>query len=106
MSDIQFKCSVCEADFRPGVLDKEGKCPSCQKEYPSVKNKAEAMALNRPEINLGRKLDEKAVRQIVREELNEFKAVLKAEHTKETKEANLEKARAAKGKDKDGGGDK
>ena len=98
MSDIQFKCGICEADFRPGVLDKEGKCPSCQKEYPSVRNKAEAMA-----INLGRKLDEKAVRQIVREELNEFKAVLKAEHTKETKEANLEKARAARGKD-DGGG--
>ena len=102
MSDIQFKCSVCEADFRPGVLDKEGKCPSCQKEYPSVKNKAEAMALNRPEINLGRKLDEKAVRQIIREELNEFKVVLKSEQKKD----NMAKARAAKGKDKDDGGDK
>jgi hypothetical protein len=97
MSDLQFKCSICEADFRPGVLDKEGKCPSCQKEYPTVKNKAEALALNRPEINLGKKIDEATVRQIIREELNEFKAVLKAENEKAKQQAeNLAKARAAK----------
>lgn len=90
--DIIHKCCICEADFRPGALDKDGKCASCRKEFPTVKSKAEAMALNRPEINLGKKMDDATVRQIVKEELNEFKAALKAEQ----KADNLAKARAAK----------
>ena len=72
--DIIQKCCICEADFRPGTLDKNGKCSSCQKAFPTVKNKAEAMALNRPEIHLNKKLDAEDVRQIVKEELNAFKA--------------------------------
>lgn len=91
-NDIVFKCCICEADFRPGTLGKDGKCPSCRDTYPTVKNKTEAMALNRPEINLGRKMDEQTVRQIIKEELNEFKTVLKAEQ----KVDNMAKARAAK----------
>jgi len=60
-------------------------------------NRKEAMALNAPEINLGAKLDEDKVRQIIREELSEFKAVMKAEQLKsDKKSASLEKARAAK----------
>jgi len=76
-NDIIHKCCVCEADFRPGALDKNGKCP-----------KKEAMALNRPEIHLGEKLDAEKVRQIVKEELNAFKA--------EQKVDRMAKARAAK----------
>ena len=92
MSDIIQKCCVCENDFRPGSLGKDGKCVSCQKAFPTVKTKAEAMALNRPEIHLGEKVTADTVRQIVKEELNEFKAVLKAEQ----KVDNMAKARAAK----------
>jgi len=97
--DIIHKCCVCEADFRPGALDKNGKCPICCVEYPTAKNKKEAMALNRPEIHLGEKLDAEKVRQIVKEELNAFKAEQKADR--------MAKARAAK-KDKkdDNKGDK
>jgi len=51
--DIINRCAICEADFRPGTLDKDGKCSSCAKTFPTVKNKKEAMVLNRPEINLG-----------------------------------------------------
>lgn len=92
MADLVFKCCVCENDFRPEGLDKNGKCVSCRKAFPTVKNKAEAMALNRPEIHLGEKVTADTVRQIVKEELNEFKAVLKAEQ----KVDNMAKARAAK----------
>lgn len=92
-NDIIHKCAVCEADFRPGALDKDGKCLSCREAFPTVKTKAEAMALNRPEIHLGEKVDGEKVRQIIKEELNEFKAVLKAEQ----KVDNMAKARAVKG---------
>lgn len=91
-NDIIFKCCVCEADFRRGGLDENGKCPICRVEYPTVKNKAEAMTLNRPEIHLGKKLDAEGVRQIVREELNAFKA----EQAAAAKVDNMAKARAAK----------
>ena len=97
MSDIVQKCCICEADFRPGTLDKDGKCVVCAKEYPTVKNKAEAMTLNRPEIHLGKKLDAEEVRQIVKEELNAFKA----EQSAEQKVDNMAKARAAKQDKKD-----
>jgi len=96
-NDIVHKCCICEADFRPGALDKAGKCPICRAEYPTVKNKAEAMALNRPEINLGEKLDADGVRQIIKEELNEFKAEMKVAD----KVDRMAKARAAKGIKKD-----
>ena len=88
-NDIIHKCAVCEADFRPGSLDKDGKCPSCQKTFPTVNTKAEAMALNRPEINLGKKVTEETVRQIIKEELNEFKATIIGE-------IKMSHARAAK----------
>jgi len=80
--DIIQKCCICEADFRPGTLDKDGKCSSCRVAFPTVKNKKEAMLLNRPEINLGERLTAEGVRQIVREELNEFKAEQKVEQDK------------------------
>lgn len=73
-NDIVHRCCVCEADFRPGILDKNGKCPICRATFPTVKNKAEAMALNRPEIHLSETLNTDKVKQIIREELNEFKA--------------------------------
>ena len=79
MAEIIHKCCVCEADFRPGSLDENGKCSSCAKEFPTVKNKKEALLLNRPEINLGERLTAEGVRQIVREELNEFKTKQKVE---------------------------
>lgn len=91
-NDIIFKCCICEADFRPGVLDKNGKCPVCCVEYPTVKNKVEAMALNRPDIHLGEKLDAEGVRQIIKEELNAFKA----EQAAAAKVDNMAKVRAAK----------
>jgi len=98
-NDIIHKCCVCEADFRPGALDENGKCPICRAEYPTVKNKKEAMALNRPEIHLGERLDAEKVRQIVKEELNAFKA--------EQKIDRMAKARAAKqAKKNDNNGDK
>lgn len=92
MSDIVERCCICEADFRPGTLDKDGKCASCRVEFPTVKNKKEAMTLNRPEIHLGKKLNAEDVRQIVREELNAFKA----EQAAAGKVDNMAKARAAK----------
>jgi len=91
-NDIIHKCCVCEADFRPGALDENGKCPICRVEYPTAKNKKEAMALNRPEIHLGEKVDVEKVRQIVKEELNAFKA----EQAAAAKVDNMAKARAAK----------
>jgi hypothetical protein len=102
--DIVHRCCVCEADFRPGALDKDGKCPICRVAYPTVKNKKEAMALNRPEIHLGEKLDADKVRQIVKEELNTFKA----EQAAVSKVDNMAKAREAKKdkKDNENEGDK
>lgn len=91
-NDIVFKCCICEADFRPGALDKDGKCSVCRVEQPTAKNKAEAIALNQPNIHLGKKLDAEGVRQIVREELNAFKA----EQAAAAKVDNIAKARAAK----------
>jgi len=104
-NDIIHKCCLCENDFRPGALDKEGKCASCSKAYPNVKTRKEMLLLNRPEIHLGRRLDEPTVRQIIKEELNEFKSTLKAEQ----KADNLAKARVAKGdkkNDENNGDDK
>ena len=95
-SDIVTRCCICGADFRPGVLDKNGKCPICRVEYPTVKNKKEAMALNKPEINLGAKLDENRVRQIVKEELNAVKAERKAEALEKARKAKEEKSKGGK----------
>ena len=97
MSDIIQRCCICPGDFPPGALDKDGKCPSCRVEFPTVKNKAEAMALSQPNIHLGKKLDAEGVRQIVREELNAFKA----EQAAADKVDNMAKARAAKQDKKD-----
>jgi len=93
-NDIINRCCICEADFRPGSLDKDGKCVSCQEQFPTIKNKAEAMALNRPEIHLGEKLDVEKVRQIIKEELNAFKAEQMA--AKQIKVDKMAVARAAK----------
>jgi hypothetical protein len=95
-NDVIFKCCICEADFRPGALDKDGKCSICRVEQPTAKNKAEAMALSQPNIHLGKKLDAEGVRQIVKEELNAFKAEQKAEQKVEQKVDNMAAARAAK----------
>ena len=95
-SDIVTRCCICGADFTPGVLDKNGKCPICRVEYPTVKNKKEAMALNKPEINLGAKLDEDRVRQIVKEELNAVKAERKAEALEKARKAKEEKSKGGK----------
>lgn len=100
-NDLVHRCCICEADFRPGTLDENGKCSSCRVEYPTVKNKTEAMALNRPEIHLNKKLDAEDVRQIVREELNAFESkqkmaeIAKARNAEE-KADRMAKARAAK----------
>jgi len=103
MAEIIHKCCVCEQDFRPEGLDGNGKCSNCRVLFPTVKNKAEAMALNRPELHLGQKLDADGVRQIVKEELNAFKA----EQAAASKVDNMAKARAAKqGKKDDDKGDK
>lgn len=96
-NDIVFKCCICEADFRPGTLDKNGKCAICSVEQPTAKNKAEAMALSQPNIHLGKKLDAEGVRQIVREELNAFRAEQKVA----AKVDNMAAARAAKQDKKD-----
>ena len=95
MADIIHKCCVCEQEFRPEGLDKDGKCAVCRVEYPTVKSKKEAMSLNRPELNLGEKVDVEKVKQIVKEAINE----LKAELMLADKIDRMAKARAAK-KDK------
>jgi hypothetical protein len=97
MADIIHRCVVCEADFRPEALDKDGKCPICRVQYPAVRNKKEAMALNRPEINLGEKVDVDRVKQLIKEALNELRAELKAEKKVEA----MAKAREAKQDKKD-----
>ena len=97
MADIIHKCCVCEQDFRPEGLDKDGKCAVCRVEYPTVKSKKEAMALNRPEIHLGEKVDVEKVKQIVKEAINE----LKAELMLADKVDRMAKARAAKKDKKD-----
>jgi DNA repair exonuclease SbcCD ATPase subunit len=93
--DIVNRCAICEADFRPGTLDEDGKCSSCRVKFPTVKSKQEAMALNRPDINLGDKLTDEKIRQIIREELNAFKAELNA-FKAEQKVERMAQARAAK----------
>lgn len=71
MAEIQHRCVICEADFRPGALDKEGKCPTCAKEYPKAKNKLEAIAANKPDVHIEPELTESRVRQLIREEVNQ-----------------------------------
>ena len=89
--DIVCKCCICEADFRPGSLDKDGKCSVCRVKFPTVKNKVEAMALNRPEINLGERLTVEKVRQIIKEELNAFKAEQKVDRMAVVRAAKQDK---------------
>ena len=64
------KCLVCEADFKAGSI-KEGKCPSCTKEFPNSKNKKEAMAIHPTPNKMGDELDETKVKAIVAEMLDE-----------------------------------
>lgn len=97
MSDIDFRCSICEASFKPGVIDKDGKCPACAEQYPTVKNKMEAMALSQPNLHLGKKLDEKRVREIVREELNFTKSERKAAALKKAREVRANRLEETKG---------
>lgn len=96
MADIITRCCICEADFRPGSLDKAGKCVVCREKYPTVKNKQEAMALNQPNIHLGEKVTAEMVRQIIKEELNGFKAELEADKVKAGKAEAAARARAAR----------
>jgi len=96
-NDIIHKCCVCGQDFRPEGLDENGKCTSCRVEFPTAKNLKEAIAINRPEIHLGKTLDAEGVRQIIKEELNAFKA----EQAAGNKIDNMAKARAAKQDKKD-----
>lgn len=104
-NDIVHKCCLCNNDFRPGSLDKEGKCSLCHELYPNVKTREEMLLLNRPEINLGKKVTEETVRQIIKEELNEFKADMKAAFDIAKNEIKMAKARAAKGEKKDDNND-
>lgn len=104
-NDIINKCCICEADFRPGTLDKDGKCSSCRVAFPTVKTKKDAMALNRPDINLSEKLTAEGVRQIVREELNEFRAEQKVGQEKVDRMAKARQAKLDKKEDDDKGDD-
>ncbi len=96
-NDLIHRCCICEQDFRPKGLDKDGKCAVCRVEYPTAKNKTEVIALTRPDIHLGKKLDAEGVRQIIKEELNSFKA----EQAAAIKVDNMVNARAAKQDKKD-----
>ena len=69
MASIDLKCCICDASFQPGVLNKKGKCPTCEVEYPSAKDRKAAMSLNQPELHMGSDLTVDRVREIVREEL-------------------------------------
>ena len=69
MASIDLKCCICEATFQPGVLNKLGKCPTCEVEYPTAKDLKDAMSLNQPELHMGNELTVDMVREIVREEL-------------------------------------
>jgi hypothetical protein len=93
--DLVHKCCLCNNDFRPESLDKDGKCVSCAKQFPTVKTREAMMLLNHPEINLGEKLTAEGVRQIIKEELNAFKAELNA-FKAEQKAERMAQARAAK----------
>ena len=99
MATIEHRCSVCEAGFRPGALNKDGKCASCEEAYPSVKNRMEALALNKPEIHMNAKMTEEKVRQIVREEIYSIKAERKAaalEKARQVRANNIAKSGSAK----------
>jgi len=100
-NDTVHKCCLCNNDFRPEALGKDGKCSTCHAQFPNVKTREEMMLINRPEINLGKKVTEETVKQIIKEELNEFKTVIMGE-------IKMAHARAAKGdkKDEDNNGDK
>ncbi len=63
------KCNICEADFKAGSI-KDGKCPSCTKEFPDAKNKKEAMAVNQAPNKMSDELDEAKVKAIVAEMLD------------------------------------
>ena len=69
MANIELKCCICEAGFQPGVLNKAGKCPTCEVLYSSAKDRKAAMALNQPELHMGNEMTIDMVREIVREEL-------------------------------------
>lgn len=61
---VETRCSVCEADFRVGVL-KDGKCPSCAVEFPNAKNKKEAMAVHPTPNKMGDELDEAKINEMI-----------------------------------------
>ena len=89
---ITHLCSICEASFAPGVLSKQGKCPSCVKEFPTVKTKAEAILLHQPNLHLAPKLTEARVRELVREEYNLIKAEIKVKALDKAREIKAAKA--------------
>jgi len=89
---LTFNCAICDASFSPGVLDKQGKCPSCVKEFPTSKTKSDAILLHQPNLHLAPKLTEARVRELVREEYNLIKAEIKAKALDKAREVRAAKA--------------
>ena len=93
---LTFNCSICNASFGPGVLDKQGKCPSCVKEFPTSKTKSDAVLLHQPNLHLAKKLTEDRVRELVREEYNLIKAEIKAKALEKARKVREAKANGGK----------
>jgi len=88
MAAIEQKCCICEATFQPGVLNKAGKCPSCEVAHPTAKTRKDAMAKSHPEFHMGNELTVDKVREIVREELGKTQnCSLEAKGTPDTSAA-------------------
>ena len=96
MANIELKCCICEATFQPGVLNEAGKCPTCEVEYPTAKDRKAAMSLNQPELHMGSDLTVDRVREIVREELGKglVKSDMSAKATPD--KANIDKSTLSK----------
>jgi len=93
---LTFNCAICDASFGSGVLDKQGKCPSCIKEFPTSKTKSDAILLHQPNLHLAPKLTEARVRELVKEEYNAIKADIKAQALEKARQVKAAKAEGSK----------
>ena len=80
-----MQCCICNASFKPESLNEKGKCKECEKQYPSAKNKLEAMQLSRPELKLNEEITEEVVRRIAKEEIHKYMSKVTEPSKKEAK---------------------
>lgn len=99
---MEQQCVICEGQFYPEALDKNNKCSVCAKEFPTAKNRNEALKQTMPQKDQMSTLTEMRVREIVSEEIGKALSVLKEKkETNQVVAVRMKKARDARGKNKE-----